>query len=128
MPERGSVLVVDDDDDLRATLRELLAEEGYAVYEAENGAQALDRLRDARRVAVVLLDLMMPVMDGLQFRRAQRQDAAIATIPVVLMTASQLTEQVNQVEADASLQKPVTLDQLLATVSRFAGVERGAER
>lgn len=116
----GYVLVVDDDDDLRATIRELLVDEGYAVEEAGDGAQALARLRGPGRAALVLLDLMMPVMDGLEFRAAQRADPSLGTVPVVLMTAATWQDPITRVAADAVLRKPVAPGALVAEVERFA--------
>jgi CheY-like chemotaxis protein len=81
------VLVVDDDRDIRETLREVLTDAGYEVVAAENGRAALEQLRAGCRPALILLDLMMPVMDGLAFRAEQLADAALETIPVVLITA-----------------------------------------
>ncbi len=84
----SSILIVDDDDDIRQTLRDVLEDEGYAVVEAKNGQEALDQLRQAQKVCVVLLDLMMPVMDGWEFRQEQLSDPAISNVPVVVITAS----------------------------------------
>src|SRR5688572_8117033 len=81
------VLIVDDDVDLRQTIVEALTVVGYRVDEAANGAEALEVL-GRRRPALVLLDLMMPVMDGWQFRFRQQQRADLAQIPVVLLSAA----------------------------------------
>ena len=109
------VLVVDDDKDIRDLLSEALAGEGYSVVAARHGAEALERLR-CRRADVILLDLMMPVMDGWQFREAQLRDPALAGIPVVVMSASDPAG----ISADARITKPVELDLLLATIERVA--------
>lgn len=82
------VLVVDDDEDIRDILGELLQEQGYAVLRAADGAAALDVLRAGRRVCVIVLDLMMPGLSGWDFRAAQLRDPALAPIPVVVITAS----------------------------------------
>src|SRR6476661_1385409 len=86
------VLVVEDDDDTRDSLQELLGNEGYAVLAAANGAAALSLLRAAPRARtppcdLVILDLMMPVMNGWDFRARQRADPTLAGIPVLLMSA-----------------------------------------
>src|SRR5579863_9655434 len=81
------VLIVDDDREIREILGELLTEEGFAVEASWNGQTALARLREGLRPDVIVLDIMMPAMDGLTFRSLQRQDAAIADIPVVGVTA-----------------------------------------
>lgn len=92
--------------------------EGYNVEIASNGKQALERLNAGVHPCVILLDLMMPVMDGWQFRRQQIQDAAIADIPVIVVSAAG-RERLAEVDADAYLSKPVDLEQLLARVTEY---------
>jgi CheY-like chemotaxis protein len=86
----GSVLVVDDDADARERVRRTLARDGWQVREAENGAAALESL-DTERPSLILLDLMMPVMDGFAFLRALRGRPDGDTIPVVVLTAKEIT-------------------------------------
>jgi GAF domain-containing protein/CheY-like chemotaxis protein/anti-sigma regulatory factor (Ser/Thr protein kinase) len=86
------VLVVDDDADFRDLARRMLEREGYTVVEADNGRAALDRLRDATP-GVVLLDLMMPEMDGFDFVAAVRADAAWRSVPIVVITAKDLSPE-----------------------------------
>jgi CheY-like chemotaxis protein len=114
------VLVVDDDRDIRDSLRELLLDAGYAAVAAENGRAALDRLRAGCRPALILLDLMMPVMDGLAFRSEQLADPALVTIPVVLITAAgrPATEDLGAVTV---LHKPLRMRQVLAAIHRHLG-------
>lgn len=116
------VLVVDDDEDLRRTVTMVLAEEGYRVLEAANGAEALSRLHDGPLPDVILLDLMMPVMNGEQFRRAQRADPLLAEVPVVVMTAagSRAVESIAALGPMRVLHKPVGLEPLLETVDEVA--------
>ncbi|MDX7951369.1 response regulator [Lichenihabitans sp. Uapishka_5] len=89
-PPEGDALVIDDDPDSRARLRKALERDGWAVREAENGQEGLDRL-DAARPGVVLLDLTMPVMDGFTFLEAMRTRPDCAAVPVVVLTALDLT-------------------------------------
>jgi CheY-like chemotaxis protein len=118
---RSSVLVVDDDRDIRETLQELIEDEGYEVATARNGAEALDRVRDVRP-GLIVLDLFMPVMDGAEFRRRQLADPAIAEIPVVVVSAAAgLDERVAAMRAAGHFEKPLRLDDLLAVISRFCG-------
>ena len=113
-----TVFVVEDDVDTRDMLGRFLELEGYQVEIASNGKQALERLYAGVHPCVILLDLMMPVMDGWQFRRQQIQDAAIADIPVIVVSAAG-RERLAEVDANAYLSKPVDLEQLLARVTEY---------
>ena len=111
------ILVVDDDTDLRETLGELLEEEGYEPRLFENGRTALEFLRHGERPRLILLDLMMPEMNGWQFREEQLKDAGLKDIPVVVMTASRGIEA-NPISAQEILYKPVGLGELIDAVER----------
>jgi CheY-like chemotaxis protein len=114
----GGVLVVDDDPDIRESLREVLEDEGYEVACVGNGREALDHLRAANpRPCVILLDLMMPVMDGWQFRREQKLDADIADIPLVVITAT--GKRPVLIDAAELVMKPLDLTQLFAAIERY---------
>ncbi len=119
---RGSVLVVDDDEDIRLTLRELLEDEKYDVWTAQNGQVALDLLRRAAHLpSLILLDLMMPVKDGFAFRTEQRADPKLAAVPVIVMSAAaDLRAKSARLGVAHHLCKPVDLDTLLAAIARFA--------
>src|SRR4029079_4864717 len=106
----ASVMIVEDDPDTREMLERFLQLEGYDVRTAANGQIALDALQRATAVWVTLLDLMMPVMNGWQFRRAQTQDPRLADIPVVVVTAAGAREDIPAIDATAWLSKPVDLD------------------
>ncbi|HVV82053.1 MAG TPA: ATP-binding protein [Kofleriaceae bacterium] len=113
------VLVVDDDEALRESVCELLEEEGVRAVPCDSGAAALAYLRAGHPPpAVILLDLMMPVMNGWQFRGEQRRDPALASIPVVAMTA---TRDVKGLEVDEVLFKPIGFHKLLEAVRRHVG-------
>jgi CheY-like chemotaxis protein len=113
------ILVIDDDTDLRETLGELLCEEGYDARLFENGRRALEFLRRGARPKLILLDLMMPEMNGWQFREAQLRDSELRDIPVVVMTASRGFEG-NPISAQEILYKPVGLGELIQAVERNA--------
>ncbi|HET9595778.1 MAG TPA: response regulator [Anaeromyxobacteraceae bacterium] len=115
MPHR-KVLVVEDDHLIREAIAEALDEEGFEVVEAANGKEALEKLH-AEPASLVLLDLMMPVMDGWQFREAQLHDPAISEIPVVVLSAV----KDDRVPAERHFSKPCDLDELLDTVWEFTG-------
>jgi CheY-like chemotaxis protein len=117
---KGEVLIVEDDTDLRQTLAQILAEEGYRVDGAEHGLHALEQLREGHRPCLILLDLTMPVMNGWQFRAEQRQDPSLASIPVVVISAgANLSEQVEPLGVQDYIRKPIQLGQLLAMVERY---------
>jgi len=114
------VLVVEDDIDVREMLGQVLQTEGYDVGLAGDGADALRRLRAERTPQVILLDLMMPVMNGWQFRDEQRRDPRLSRIPVIVLSGDNGVERkAGALGADAFLRKPVDLDALLDTVSRY---------
>ena len=118
--KQPTVFIVEDDRDTREMIGRFLELEGYSVESAANGRQALDLLDEGTRVCVILLDLMMPVMDGWEFRRRQRQmDPAIATIPVVVFTADGgVQEKAAAVGAIGGIGKPIGIDALLEVVAR----------
>ncbi|WP_394849490.1 response regulator [Pendulispora brunnea] len=112
---------MDDDVDIRETISMILEDEGYTVACASNGREALDYLREHRAPNLILLDLMMPVMDGVEFCNRQRQDPRLANIPVVIVTASgQAKEQSAALNAKAFIYKPLALDTLLEKVEQWS--------
>ncbi len=114
------ILVVEDDDAIRETIAELLEEEGYVVSRAANGAEALDCLHRDGAAALILLDLMMPTMNGWEFRAQQRSEPALAGIPVVVLSADNALEQkARSLGVDAWLAKPFEVERLLETVDRL---------
>jgi len=118
----GPVLVVDDDPDIRETISFLLESVGHEVVTAANGEEALLCLREGLAPCMILLDLMMPIMSGWQFRDEQRRDPALSAIPVVILTgAGNAAEHAATLGVTGYLEKPVPLDTLLSTVRRFAG-------
>ncbi len=113
--ESPTILVVDDEEDIRSSVAELLSGVGYRVETASDGADALRRMR-ARRPDLVLLDLMMPGMDGLELLQRQAKEPALATVPVVVATASASHRQLPAVSA--ILYKPFGVEALRETVAR----------
>jgi DNA-binding response OmpR family regulator len=118
-----SVLVVDDEHDIREAVAEVLADEGYVVHGASDGAEALRTAR-AVRPDIVLLDLMMPGMNGWEFRAAQKSDPEIQDIPVIVLSA---LGRVAGMDAAGFIQKPFGLEELLAVVREYAQEEPGVE-
>jgi CheY-like chemotaxis protein len=115
-----TVLVIEDDFDLRDALVPVLEYDGHRVVSAANGQEALDRLQTmANPPSVILLDLMMPVMDGEQFRTEQLRDPNLASIPVVVMSAhSRAEERAARMGAAGCLVKPIDIDTLLGELRR----------
>jgi len=116
----GRVLVIDDDEGVRAIMQKQLAYAGFDVTTVASGAQGLDTLRAEPSIQLVLLDMMMPGMDGWGFRQAQLADAALSHIPAVVLTGAPLPSLVHeQLQAADYLLKPVGRDHLVSVVTNF---------
>jgi CheY-like chemotaxis protein len=115
------VMVVEDDRDVRETIAEILEDNAYHPVLASNGEEALHRLRSATaKPCVILLDIMMPVMNGWEFRALQRSEQSLSGIPVVVITAhADASRAAAEMDAAGFLRKPVKLESLLASVSHF---------
>lgn len=110
-------MIVEDDCDTREMLGKFLELEGFEVSTAANGRVALDQLGTGAPPCVIILDLMMPVMNGWQFREAQIGDPRLAKIPVVVVTAAGARADIPAIAADGWLSKPVDFDRLLQTIT-----------
>jgi CheY-like chemotaxis protein len=114
------LLVVDDEATIRDTLGKVLAQEGYAVETATDGEDALEKLREGLSPDLIVLDLMMPRLDGFAFRERQLAVPGWANIPVVAISASQRPRVEAVVRVfDAFLSKPMHVPELLATIERL---------
>src|SRR3954466_14273319 len=119
----ADVLIVEDDPDIREDLAELLRSRGYEVATARNGREALDALRDGEHPRVILLDLMMPVMNGWDFRTQMLQDAALAPIPVVLLSgAADVQQHAAALHAADFVTKPIKLERLYAALACYCPI------
>jgi CheY-like chemotaxis protein len=115
-----TILIVDDNLDLRDTLADLLTLAGYPVACASNGREALDYLRSSPPPRLILLDLKMPVMTGWQFRALQLQDPALAAIPVLVLSGgADIRDEVQGLDADAYIPKPANIDLLLTAIAPY---------
>jgi len=112
------ILIVDDDAEAGEALAEVLRNNGFQVMVASNGERALAAMRAARPLpSVILLDLMMPVMNGWQFRKAQLGDPRLASVPVIVLSGAPSAENlVSQLQPAGFLRKPVPLGKLLDMV------------
>ena len=121
-----NVLVVEDDEEIRNLIKLALELEGYKVFTAENGQIGLDVLRQIPRPCLILLDLMMPIMNGWAFVEGLEKDMKLATIPVVVVSA--FTEVEKPIASKGFIKKPVDLDKLFEIVRNWcpAGHGKGA--
>jgi CheY-like chemotaxis protein len=119
------ILLVEDDADCRACMKSLLELEGYVVHTAADGAEALKRLRSGLEPGLILLDLMMPGMDGFQFRKEQLRDPKLSAIRVVVYSGHHdANANAALLEPTAYIQKPIDLDSFLNLVSAHCAVLR----
>ena len=121
---KRTVLVVDDDDDIRITLEGILANDGYQVTTAKNGAEAIHLLHDAPPPCVVVLDLMMPVMSGWELLDQMRAEAGLAQVPVVVTSAA---ADRSPTDVSCILPKPLDLDALTHVVAEHCASRARAE-
>ena len=118
-PGCKSILIVEDEPSIRETLRALLELEGYPVYAAENGKEGLRLLREIPRPCLVLLDLLMPVMNGMEFLEAKNHEDAIAAIPVCVVSG--VAERPALPAISQFIKKPIDFDGLLKFVRQYCG-------
>ena len=118
---RPNLLVIDDEVEIRETVTDLLEQSGYNVVGLANGQQALAYLRHAKSPpCLILLDLMMPVMSGEAFRKAQLCNPGLAAIPVILVSADpEVAAKARKLQVANFLKKPFEVEDLIATVGRY---------
>jgi CheY-like chemotaxis protein len=115
------VLIVDDDFEVRDSLGDVLGEAGYQVTGAAHGGEALDLLRGGLRPLAIVLDVMMPVVDGVQFRLQQRGEPDLADIPVIVLSADrQVTSKAADLQALAYLTKPTRVEVILGLLDKLS--------
>jgi CheY-like chemotaxis protein len=118
-----TILLIDDEDAIRQVLSLALEFEGYQVFTASNGEEGLRTLQRIPRPDLILLDLMMPVMDGWEFLEAIKKDTAFSDIPVVIVTASRKSDEIKG--AAAVIEKPVGLNELFRVAGRYCQRRKG---
>ena len=117
-----SILVVDDNDDIRETLLEALTSEGYRAVGAGNGQEALDQLKNLPVPTLILLDLMMPIMSGWEFLDAQKKDTRFASHRIITISSvnpTQSLEVSEPLDIAGSLQKPLSFGTLWQKIQEF---------
>jgi len=113
------ILLVEDDPDIQENLRFFLEHEGFQVKSAFNGKEALNYIKNGNPVQVVLLDLMMPVMDGYEFlEKIQQEDPTLSSIPIIVLSAAKNAEQISKVRQLPLIKKPIDLDLLIQTIQK----------
>jgi two-component system response regulator MprA len=118
-----TILVVDDDVDIRDSMCLVLQHSGYRTVTAANGAEALRALSNGTSIDLILLDMMMPIMDGWGFRKAQVAATSFAQVPVVVLTGDgRAPAKAEAIGAAGYLKKPLDLDDLLAVVARYTKI------
>ncbi len=120
MSRMAPILIIEDEQDSRIMLATLLRRLGYQTLTARDGVDGLARARQTAP-SIVLLDLHMPYMDGEGFRAEQRADPALASIPVVIVTADPERARARGLDVDDVLSKPIDVDKLTATIERYVG-------
>lgn len=116
-----SVMIVDDDPDICMTMQIALEAYGYRVTTASDGAEALHKLETGEDPCLILLDLMMPGMNGQQFREAQLRNPVLAEVPVVILSGDYKVDERAAEMGVEWLGKPIELPHLLAKVKQFCG-------
>ncbi|HUN56886.1 MAG TPA: response regulator [Candidatus Binataceae bacterium] len=118
MARGAEVLVIEDEDEARTFLVQILEYEGFSVLGFANGAEALNYLAQSEEPCLIVMDLRMPVMDGPRFRTAMLQDQRLAKVPVVVVTAMDPSAAAG-LSAQRVLRKPVDVDALLAVIRQY---------
>lgn len=120
-----SILIVEDEHIIRENLKMLLELEHYPVYTASNGKEGLEILRSMPRPCLVLLDLLMPVMNGMEFLEAKRHEDAIAAIPVCIVSG--VADEPDMSNVSGYIKKPIEFDGLLKFVRKFCSPSKPAQ-
>lgn len=124
-PACRNILIVEDDAGIRNTLQFALELSDYKVFTAANGREGLEILPEIPRPCLILLDLMMPVMNGWEFAAALEKDMVMTTIPVVIVTA--YGDQVSNIKSKGVIKKPVDLDALFETIKKWCSPDSCSE-
>jgi CheY-like chemotaxis protein len=120
MTHMDPILIIEDDEDVRDSLNELLTLRGYRVFGAANGREALDRLESGLSPCLIILDLMLPIMNGWDFRQRQLADSRWRHIPtIVLSGVNDLALESQRLQAVGFLSKPINFNSLFETVDRY---------
>lgn len=116
----SDILLIDDEPDLRDCIADLLQDEGYIVKQSENGKTALEILKSGLKPKIIVLDYMMPIMDGKTFCENAAKDLDLNGIPIILLTAANVPQETaDHMKISAQLEKPIHIDKFLAKVKSY---------
>jgi CheY-like chemotaxis protein len=118
------ILVVEDDPDIRETLKQVLEFQGYQVAQASHGREAMDWLKGGGRPSLILLDLMMPIMNGWEFLEQGKAEGQLGRVPVIVISAVSQFTPMEKIRDYPVLRKPLDLDLLIATIEKQLAAER----
>lgn len=117
---KTDILLIDDEPDLRECISELLEGAGYTVTQADNGKTALELLKAGNKPKVIVLDYMMPVMNGKAFCEIACKDHDISAIPIILLTAANIPDEtIEEMHVAKQLEKPIHIDKFLSAVKTY---------
>jgi len=125
--KRKDIFVIEDSPEIRMLINLFFSSEGYNVEFASDGLEALNKLRLRKSPpGVILLDLMMPVMDGFEFRKEMEHDIRFSQVPVVVMSADAgVKDKTRDIKASGYIRKPLSLDTLIAVAEKFCEPKTG---
>lgn len=119
MSSDNYILLVEDDLDISEAIQSILEEEGFSIKCTFNGKEAIEFLKDTPKIpSLILLDIMMPYMNGYEFREAQLKDNRIANVPTIILSAAGKHEDMNRLHFKECLKKPLDLETLIDVVKR----------
>lgn len=119
-----NILVVEDNIDIQENLKATLENEGFSVFTADNGREAIEQLSKIPTPCVILLDLMMPVMNGWEFVEEINKDIMLSTIPIVVVTA--IGDAKKSPKNAGYIAKPINLNALMGAISKHCGADGSA--
>lgn len=115
---KKSIHIVEDDIGISEILKDILIDEGYLVSTSQNGQEALSYLKNNPQPNLILLDVMMPIMDGITFRKNQMQISEVADIPTIIMSADiNISAKVETLKVQGFIKKPIDIDDIIKKIA-----------
>ena len=120
MTAQRRILLVEDDDDIAGAMAAILEDEGYCVTHASDGEEALRALHEGLNPCLIVLDLFMPGMSGIEFRRVQQRDPSISQVPVIVVSGvANMRKEIQSMGVARCFTKPVDVPALLGAVTEL---------